>query len=147
MEFAPGRGPDLSVPVDATPEPQFYPLKDSGDRRQFGTGAVRDRAEGKGRFDLLPVFGLTEVAKHMEAGARKYSDRNWEAGMPLSVYWDSAMRHMVKAIGGFSEEPHMEAAAWNLLCFLETRERIKRGLLPGNLDDMPRTYEGHEPNF
>lgn len=34
-------------------------LKDSGARRSFGTGAVRDIAEGKGRCDLLP---LMEVA-------------------------------------------------------------------------------------
>lgn len=33
-------------------------LKDSGERREFGTGAVRavrDMAEGKGRCDLLPL--------------------------------------------------------------------------------------------
>lgn len=31
------------------------PLKDSGARRVFGTGAVRDISEGKGRCDLLPL--------------------------------------------------------------------------------------------
>ena len=35
-------------------------IKDSGERREFETGAVRDMAEGKGRFDLMP---LCEVAK------------------------------------------------------------------------------------
>ena len=30
-------------------------IKDSGARRDFGTGAVRDIAEGKGRCDLLPL--------------------------------------------------------------------------------------------
>lgn len=30
-------------------------LKDSGARREFSTGAVRDIAEGKGRCDLLPL--------------------------------------------------------------------------------------------
>ena len=30
-------------------------IKDSGNRREFGTGAVRDMAEGKGRCDLLPL--------------------------------------------------------------------------------------------
>lgn len=30
-------------------------LKDSGARRDFGTGAVRDVADGKGRADLLPL--------------------------------------------------------------------------------------------
>lgn len=29
-------------------------IQDSGDRRAFSTGAVRDMAEGKGRFDLVP---------------------------------------------------------------------------------------------
>ena len=30
-------------------------IKDSGNRRKFGTGAVRDIQEGKGRCDLLPL--------------------------------------------------------------------------------------------
>lgn len=30
-------------------------ILDSGNRRQFESGAVRDIAEGKGRFDLLPL--------------------------------------------------------------------------------------------
>ena len=30
-------------------------LQDSGERRQFDTGAVRDISEGKGRCDLLPL--------------------------------------------------------------------------------------------
>ena len=30
-------------------------IKDSGERREFKTGAVRDIAEGKGRCDLLPL--------------------------------------------------------------------------------------------
>ena len=30
-------------------------IKDSGNRREFSTGAVRDTAEGRGRCDLLPL--------------------------------------------------------------------------------------------
>lgn len=30
-------------------------IKDSGDRREFDSGAVRDMAEGKGRCDLMPL--------------------------------------------------------------------------------------------
>lgn len=30
-------------------------IKDSGNRQEFGTGAVRDVSEGKGRCDLLPL--------------------------------------------------------------------------------------------
>lgn len=36
-------------------------IKDSGNRREFETGAVRDIQEGKGRCDLMP---LDVVAKH-----------------------------------------------------------------------------------
>lgn len=38
-------------------------IVDSGERRQFESGAVRDIQEGKGRCDLLP---LKEVADYME---------------------------------------------------------------------------------
>ena len=35
-------------------------IKDSGERRQFDTGAVRDIQEGKGRCDLLPLDVIGE---------------------------------------------------------------------------------------
>lgn len=38
-------------------------IKDSGERRQFETGAVRDIQEGKGRCDLLPLEVVSAVAK------------------------------------------------------------------------------------
>jgi hypothetical protein len=43
-------------------------IKDSGTRREFSTGAVRDIAEGKGRCDLLPldVVGLLAGGKSGE---------------------------------------------------------------------------------
>lgn len=41
--------------VDARPVDDACSIKDSGDRRQFDTGAVRDMHEGKGRFDLMPL--------------------------------------------------------------------------------------------
>ena len=36
-------------------------IKDSGARREFGTGAVRDIQEGKGRCDLMPLNVLAEI--------------------------------------------------------------------------------------
>lgn len=36
-------------------------IKDSGERREFDTGAVRDMAEGKGRFDLMPMDDITDI--------------------------------------------------------------------------------------
>lgn len=122
-------------------------LKDSGERAQFSTGAVRDAAVGKGRFDLLPLYGILGAALQMERGAAKYAARNWEKGMPLSRFADSAMRHMMKFLAGFDDEPHLDAAIWNLLCLREGQERIKRGLWPAEFDDLPKTYSTMEPGF
>lgn len=36
-------------------------IKDSGNRREFDTGAVRDIQEGKGRCDLLPLDVVAEM--------------------------------------------------------------------------------------
>jgi hypothetical protein len=133
-------------------------IKDSGTRREFDTGAVRDMAEGKGRCDLLPLsiigylmndeifldiesyirtgnfkflreivekFSTTEynsiktaildVAKHYEEGAKKYAERNWEIGIPLHCYIDSAVRHYLKYKRGDNDEPHDRAFLWNIL--------------------------------
>jgi hypothetical protein len=122
-------------------------LKDSGERRTFETGAQRDRGKLKGRPDLLPVHALQKLAVHFEQGALKYDARNWELGMPLSEYFNSANRHGWKVIAGYTDEDHATAWLWNVAAFVETRERIKLGLLPKELDDMPTTFAGLEPNW
>lgn len=112
-------------------------FKDSGSRTEFGTGAVRDAQEGKGRMELLPPRALFEVAKIMETGARKYFLRNWEKGIPLSRFFDSGIRHAYKYLRGDRDEPHDAMACWNFLCLIETRMRIEEGLLPESLNDLP----------
>ena len=37
-------------------------IKDSGERREFSTGSVRDLSEGKGRFDLMPMDVLATLS-------------------------------------------------------------------------------------
>lgn len=117
-------------------------LKDSGKRREFGTGSVRDVRDGKGRYDLLPPNALSLVARQFEEGSRKYGSRNWEKGQPLSVYLDSATRHGFNVLAGLEDENHAVAAAWNWLAFLETRHRIEIGLLPKHLNDLPEPSHG-----
>lgn len=95
------------------------PILDSGERTQFGTGAVRDMHIGKGRFDLLPWYAIHDVAKHCEEGALKYGERNVDKGIPQHSLVDSAIRHLVKYIHGEADEPHLRAAAWNILWALE----------------------------
>jgi hypothetical protein len=113
------------------------PIKDSGVRQDFATGSKRDTREGKGRFDLLPMSLLINMSKHLEDGALKYGDRNWEKGQPLSRYMDSAMRHMVKFWAGQVDEMHLHAAIWNLMALMDTQERILYDELDQNLDDHP----------
>ena len=137
-------------------------IKDSGDRTEFETGAVRDMREGKGRCDLMPLevvsrmidpdgdtildciadFQKTrdtehlydaintftaafhnqmdtlilEVAKHFEEGAKKYGENNWQKGIPVHCYIDSAVRHYLKWLRGDTDEPHDRAFVWNLMC-------------------------------
>ena len=99
-------------------------LADSGDRSDVaGTGALRDMAEGKGRCDLLPACALLRLAKHYEAGAKKYSDRNWEKGLPISNFMDSGLRHLLKYLDGMDDEDHLAAAAWNILGAMWTEEK------------------------
>ena len=124
----------------------FNHVKDSGAWREFSTGSVRDRAKGKGRFDLLPPHALRRIAIHYENGARKYDDRNWEKGQPLSVYLDSAIRHLVGVLEGMVDEDHLAAAAWNVMGLMETQYRISKGVLPQILDDLPQPYKGVSEN-
>jgi hypothetical protein len=99
---------------------EYTKVMDSGERRQYDTGAVRDRQRGKGRYDLLPPKAIDRIAKHFENGAVKYGDRNWEKGINLSDFIDSALRHTFKYLDGWNDEDHLAAAAWNLLCAIQT---------------------------
>ena len=94
-------------------------IKDSGERTVFPTGGVRDMHEGKGRMDLLPWAAIMEVSKHCEAGAKKYGEHNVDRGIPTSSLCDSGMRHLAKYLDGWTDEPHLLAAAWNLLWAIE----------------------------
>lgn len=94
-------------------------IKDSGNRREFDTGAVRDMAEGKGRMDLLPWAAIMEISKHCENGAKKYGEHNVDKGIPTHSLCDSAARHLAKYLDGQTDEPHLLAAAWNMLWAVE----------------------------
>ena len=97
-------------------------IKDSGERTEFSTGAVRDMKRGVGRMDLLPWYGIMEVSKHCEEGAAKYGEHNVDKGIPLHSLCDSAARHLAKFIAGETDEDHLRAAAWNLLWALNQRK-------------------------
>lgn len=95
------------------------PIKDSGERTEFDTGAVRDMHAGKGRMDLLPWHAIMEVSKHCENGAVKYGEHNVDKGIPVHSLMDSGIRHAAKHMAGYVDEPHLLAACWNFLWALE----------------------------
>lgn len=111
-------------------------IKDSGQRQTWDTGSRRDTREGKGRYDLIPWEIIDADARYLELGAKKYGDRNWERGQPLSRYLDSACRHLSKYMMGHRDEPHLLAVRWNVAAYLWTLNRIKNGDLPADLDDI-----------
>ena len=108
-------------------------FKDSGTRRDFGTGAVRDMASDKGRFDLLPFDAIQELARVYDKGAKKYSSRNWEQGIPVWAFMDSAARHLMKAIAGETDEPHLPMAMWNVACAIQMTKWVYDGARPADL--------------
>lgn len=68
----------------------------------------------------LPTL-ILEVSKHYEEGALKYSERNWEKGIPMHSYIDSAVRHYLKFIRGDTDERHDRAFIWNIFGALWTQ--------------------------
>ena len=143
-------------------------IKDSGERTEFQTGAVRDMRAGKGRCDLMPLEVVADVMDdgiirdvarfqtsgdwrdlssailrfaherkwsvpelmletsiHFEEGAKKYGENNWQKGIPIKCYIDSAVRHYLKWQKGDTDEPHDRAFVWNLLCCMWEVQREK----------------------
>lgn len=103
---------------------------------RFSTGSVRDSRDGKGRYDLIPPEAIHELAIHFEDGAKKYGERNWELGQPISRIMDSALRHTFSYMAKKKDENHLAAACWNLVAAMTIRARAKAGTLPKELDDV-----------
>ncbi len=104
-------------------------------QRHFSTGAVRDDATGKGRYDLLPWGALHALAQHCERGALHYGERNVDKGIPQHSLIDSGLRHLGQYIQGDAEPHHLVAALWNIAWAVE--QEIKRP----ELVDLPERTE------
>ena len=70
------------------------------------------------KWDKPTMF--LEVAKHFEEGAKKYGENNWQKGIPVRCYIDSAIRHYFKWLRGDKDEPHDRAFCWNIICAIWT---------------------------
>lgn len=105
------------------------------DMRCFATGAVRDSAQGKGRYDLLPWGAIHALAQHCERGALHYGERNVDKGIPQHSFIDSGLRHLSMYTQGDAEDHHLVAALWNIAWALE--QELKRP----ELIDLPERNE------
>lgn len=120
---------------------------EKGKRREFSTGAKSQAAAGKGTPVLVPGDAIIDIAKHFENGAAIYGPRNWEKGIPLSEQLNSLERHLQQEKMGMTDEPHARALAWRAICYLATKLRIEKGLLPAELDDMPMYLNPETQNY
>lgn len=127
-----------------------YGFNFSNDNRKFETGAFRDSSHGKPRPDLLSPFATLRRSRVMELGAVKYGVRNWEKGMPLSVFLASANRHLMQFMLGETDEDHLAHCAFNLDAIMHGQEMIKKGIWPKEYDDLPQynsTNVGNESEW
>ena len=60
--------------------------------------------------------------------------------MLFRSYLDSAIRHAFKLLSGSVDEDHAAAIMWNAAAFIFTQDAIERGVLPKELDDLPRNH-------
>ena len=111
-------------------------IKDSGQRTEYANGFVRDMHEGKGRFDLMPWYAIWELAKHCEAGAKKYGERNIDLGCPQHSLIDSAFRHLAKYTLGMDDEDHLRAALWNIAW------AVQQDVIMSEMQDIPARMKG-----
>jgi hypothetical protein len=57
--------------------------------------------QGKPRMDLLDPYALTEIAKVLEFGGKKYNDDfQWKKGIQFRRVIASSMRHLMAFSGG-----------------------------------------------
>jgi hypothetical protein len=108
-----------------------------------GTGA-RFNA-GKSEYHQLPLFALDGVTRVLMYGAKKYAPGNYLKGMPWTVAFNSAMRHLIEWQRGEELDPesglpHLDHALCNLI-FLSAY----RDVFPEGDDRWPGMKKGGVP--
>ncbi|MFD9893354.1 dATP/dGTP diphosphohydrolase domain-containing protein [Amycolatopsis sp. NPDC059027] len=99
-------------------------MDDSGERKEFAGGGIRDGAVKAERFELLwnevqPYDDqpMVEFARWMARGAEKYAARNWEqfeGSEALEHALGSLFRHVYKFAAGLTDEDHGSAIKFNV---------------------------------
>ncbi len=98
--------PDLGSPDSGSPD------SENSNVRVFDTGAKRTKDADDVRFDLISAIGLERLAKICAEGAKKYGDRNWLKGFPISDLMNHGLRHWNLYNKGDRSEDHLAKLAW-----------------------------------
>lgn len=106
-----------------------FEMKESGERKTFGSGMQRDVDTGK--LDYTLVFDgplVDRVAAHLTAGARRYSPRNWMRASTTEErdrFMESAARHFRQWLRGDRDEDHFAAVVFNMNGYEYVRDRLE----------------------
>lgn len=117
-----GKDPLYAEIVRHREDGSMQEVSSAQERQTFKTGGMRDVKLA--RFDLIPPGPMILLAELFGKGARKYSERNWEKGLPWNSPYQSLMRHMHAFWAGedIDEEtglPHVICAMWNAMVLAE----------------------------
>jgi len=115
---------------------QWNTVVESTEKEPNQYGSLRDKQDMKGRYDLLPNSIFKRLALRAESGAKKYAERNWEKGQPLSQYYNSAMRHLLAIQDADLSEDHYAAAIWNIAAMMHHIDKMLTNELPVELDSF-----------
>jgi hypothetical protein len=111
-----------------------FKIKDSGERKTFESGMVRDVTDDKIDYTLAidgPMF--KRLAIHLTKGAKKYAKRNWMKASGDSEserFKESAVRHFFQWLNGDVDEDHAAAVFFNINGFeyVKARENKSRSV-------------------
>lgn len=115
-------------------------MENKKEMKSFASGAIREDKTGKGRHDLLPFCALNRLAKHFQKSLENHPAYNWQRGIPMSSFMDSAIRHLFMYMDGAMDEDHLCSAAWNILCAMWTEEKLPK------MQDIPSRQKQKEHN-
>ncbi len=122
-------------------------IKDSGNRREFETGAVRDIQEGKGRCDLLPLdvvarfrglliydisnFQETGCIKHLETALQRFIDKHCSNDM--STAFLEVSKHFEEGAKKYGEYNWQKGIPTH--CYIDSAVRHYLKYLRGDTDE------------
>lgn len=104
-------------------------ILDSGNRREFATGAVRDIQEGKGRCDLMPLDVIGDI--YCELDFREYGYTDKDVSNLASIFYSidiftktGEREYLIGALNAFQGYAH--AKSWSGT-FLEVAIHFEEG--------------------